>query len=99
MSPGHEEYLDDSIDSFAEGLRLMREGNLSEAVKAFEAALNKEPNRSEAWRYLGLCHADNENEKQAIAAHLKCIELDPYDLTALVQLGVSYTNDLNSYKA
>merc|ERR1719499_2209906 len=82
-------------DPFEEGLRLMKSGNLGEAVKAFEAAVKQQPDRAAAWRYLGLCNAHNENEKAAIAAFLQCIEQDPYDLEALLQLGVSYTNDLN----
>jgi len=86
-------------DPFEEGLRLMRDGNLSEAVKAFEAACKQDPERSAAWRYLGICHAHNENEKQAIRAFLTCIKHDPYDLDALLQLGVSYTNDLNQIAA
>jgi hypothetical protein len=34
----------------------------------------------------------------AIAALLKCISLDPYNLKALMMLGVSYTNDLEEVK-
>jgi len=86
-------------DLFAEGLRLMREGNLSEAILAFEACVQKEPKRSEAWRYLGQCHADNEAEAPAIDSFMKCTSLDPYDLDALLQLGVSYTNEIDSFHA
>ncbi|ETO25949.1 hypothetical protein RFI_11184 [Reticulomyxa filosa] len=83
--------LEKDFDYMAEGLRLMKEGNLSEAIFAFEAC--------EAWRYLGQCQADNENEKPAIAAYLKCYELDPYDLDALLALGVSYTNEIDFFQA
>jgi len=86
-------------DPFEEGIRLMKDGNLGEAVKAFEAACRQQPDRAAAWRFLGLCHAHNENEKLAIAAFLNCIKHDPYDLDALLQLGVSYTNDLNQQGA
>lgn len=89
------EYMD-GPSAFEEGLRLMNEGNLTEAVKAFEAACRQEPTRAEAWRYLGVCNAHNENEQAAIAAFLNCVKYDAYDLEALLQLGVSYTNDLNS---
>merc|ERR1712228_162511 len=88
-------YLDEKqndeleINFFEEGVRLMSSGNLNEAILAFEACIKKEPNRSEAWRYLGQCHADNENESGAIASFLKCNALDQYDLDALLQLGVS----------
>lgn len=87
------------IDPFEKGLKLMKNGNLTEAVKAFEVACKQDPSRAIAWRYLGKCSADNENEKNAIAAFLKCLDHDPYDLEALLQLGVSYTNDLKQKEA
>jgi len=98
MSKESEEYAD-CKDPFQEGVRLMKNGRLTEAVKAFEACVQKQPRRSEAWRLLGQCHADNENESQAIAALTRCVELDEFDLPALIQLGVCHTNDWNSKKA
>merc|ERR1719357_832340 len=98
MSKESEEYAD-CKDPFEEGVRLMKNGRLTEAVKAFEACVQKQPRRSEAWRLLGQCHADNENESQAIAALTRCVELDEFDLPALIQLGVCHTNDWNSKKA
>merc|ERR1712087_313577 len=86
-------------DYFADGVRLMKSGNLNEAILAFEACVRAEPERSEAWRFLGICHADNENENGAIAAYLKSNALDPYDLDALLQLGVSYTNEIDPFRA
>jgi hypothetical protein len=47
----------------------------------------------ECWRLLGQCHAENEEETQAIAALLKAVEFDPYNLEALLLLAVSHTND------
>ena len=76
------------MDYFKEGQRLMKEGNLNEAILAFESCLKIEPKRSEAWRLLGQCHADNENEQGGITCFMKCNELDPYDLDALLQLGI-----------
>jgi tetratricopeptide (TPR) repeat protein len=98
MSKESEEYAD-CKDPFEEGVRLMKNGRLTEAVKAFEACVKKQPRRSEAWRLLGQCHADNENESQAIAALTRCVEIDEFDLPALIQLGVCHTNDWNSTKA
>jgi len=89
----------ENVNYFEEGIRLMSSGNLNEAILAFEACVKKEPNRSEAWRYLGICHADNENENGAISAYLKCHSLDNYDLDALLQLGVSYTNEIDPFRA
>jgi len=98
MSEESKEY-EDCKDPFEEGVRLMKNGRLTEAVKAFEACVQKQPRRSEAWRLLGQCHADNENEQQAIAALTRCVELDEFDLPALIQLGVCHTNDFNTKKA
>ena len=52
----------------------------------------------EAWRYLGQAQAENEGETQAIAALLKAVSIDPYNLEALMMLGVSYTNDLEEVR-
>lgn len=87
------------LDPFEEGLKLMKDGNLTEAVKAFEAACKYDSTRAIAWRFLGKCSADNENEQNAIAAFHNCLEHDPYDLESLLQLGVSYTNDLKQQEA
>lgn len=87
------------LNLFDGGVRLMKEGHLSEAILLFEDFVRSKPERSEAWRYLGLCHTDNENEDGAISAFLKCNNLDPYDLDALLHLGVSYTNEIDSGRA
>jgi peroxin-5 len=86
-------------DPYALGLALLKEGKLKPAIKAFEAATQKNPTNAEAWRYLGQCQAENEDERLAIAALLRCIQLDPYNLPALLMLGVSYTNDLAESRA
>eukprot|EP01083_Nonionella_stella_P103377 295144_1 len=94
-----DEHKHHDMNYFEEGIRLMNSGNLNEAILAFEACVKGEANRSEAWRYLGICHADNENENGAISAYLKCHSLDPYDLDTLLQLGVPYTNEIDPFRA
>jgi peroxin-5 len=89
----------DSKDSFADGLALLKAGRLKEAISAFEATVQKQPDHAEAWRYLGQSNAENEEESGAIAALLQCINRDPYNLDALLMLGVSYTNDLEEMRA
>ena len=39
--------------------------------------------------------AENENEPGAIAALLKCITLDPYNLKALMMLGVRFISNFD----
>jgi len=77
----------------------MKKGQLLQAISVFEAVVSKESTNALVWRYLGKCHQDNENDALAIASYLKCHELDPYDLEALLALGVSFTNSLNSDSA
>lgn len=89
----------DSQAAFEEGVKLFNQGHLREAIQAFEAVVTKEPEHADAWCYLGQASAENEEESNAIAAFLKCISIDPYNLKALLSLGVSYTNDLEEHRA
>lgn len=84
----------DQPDPFAIGVHIMESGgNLSEAALAFEAAVQKNPAHAEAWSRLGAVQAQNEKEDSAVRALERCIDLDPTDLTALMNLAVSYTNE------
>ncbi|KAL1901921.1 Peroxisomal membrane signal receptor PTS1 [Sporothrix stenoceras] len=79
---------------FEEGVRIMNEnGNLSLAALAFEAACQREPERVEAWVYLGSAQAQNEKETAAIRALEHALKLDPTNLGGLMALAVSYTNE------
>jgi len=85
--------------AFEEGVRLFGEGKLREAISAFEAAVQKDPDHADAWSHLGEAQAHNEEEHNAIAAFLRAVAIDPYNLKALLQLGISYTNDLEEGRA
>ncbi|KAF8417914.1 hypothetical protein BGX38DRAFT_1243099 [Terfezia claveryi] len=81
-------------DPFQEGKRLMESGgNLSLAALAFEAAVQKKADHVEAWTFLGNCQAQNEKETPAIRALETALRLDPQNLTAMMGLAVSYTNE------
>ncbi|CAO3673108.1 hypothetical protein G6F70_005790 [Rhizopus microsporus] len=87
-------------DPMAEGLRLLEQGgSLSEAALAFEAAVQKDPNYSEAWTNLGNVQAQNEKEEPAIRALERAIQADPGNLEALMSLAVSYTNESYDHAA
>ncbi|OWM85954.1 hypothetical protein CDL15_Pgr012204 [Punica granatum] len=82
-----------------EGQELFRKGLLSEAILALEAEVLKNPNNSEGWRLLGIAHAENDDDQQAIAAMMKAEEADPTNLEVLLALGVSHTNELEQAAA
>jgi peroxin-5 len=84
----------DVTNPFEEGVRIMEEGgNLSLAALAFEAAVQKEPQHIDAWVLLGSAQAQNEKETPAIRALEQALKIDPNNLTALMGLAVSYTNE------
>nr|GMC69971.1 peroxisome biogenesis protein 5 [Ipomoea batatas] len=82
-----------------EGQELFRKGLLSEAVLALEAEVLKNPENAEGWRLLGIAHAENDDDQQAIAAMMRAHEADPTNLEVLLALGVSHTNELEQAAA
>ncbi|CAA6670143.1 unnamed protein product [Spirodela intermedia] len=86
-------------DPMKEGHELFRKGLLSEAVLALEAEVLKNPENAEAWRLLGITHAENDDDQQAISSMLRAQEADPRNLEVLLALGVSHTNELEQASA
>lgn len=82
-----------------EGQELFRKGLLSEAVLALEAEVLKNPDNAEGWRLLGIAHAENDDDQQAIASMMRAQEVDPLNLEVLLALGVSHTNELEQAAA
>ncbi|CAH9107749.1 unnamed protein product [Cuscuta epithymum] len=82
-----------------EGQELFRKGLLSEAVLALEAEVLKNPENAEGWRLLGIAHAENDDDQQAIAAMMRAQGADPMNLEVLLALGVSHTNELEQAAA
>ena len=81
-------------DPFQLGLQIINEGgNLSLAALAFEAAVQKDRQHVEAWSALGNVQAQNEKETPAIRAFEQTLEIDPSNLSALMGLAISYTNE------
>ncbi|CAM8985331.1 unnamed protein product [Rhodiola kirilowii] len=82
-----------------EGQELFHKGLLSEAVLALEAEVLKNQDNAEGWRLLGIAHAENDDDQQAIAAMTRAQEADPGNLEVLLAMGVSHTNELDQAAA
>jgi len=82
-----------------EGQDLFRRGLLSEAVLALEAEVMKNPDNAEGWRLLGITHAENDDDRQAIASMVRAKDANPSNLEVLLALGVSHTNELEQEEA
>ncbi|TYH14880.1 hypothetical protein ES288_A06G255900v1 [Gossypium darwinii] len=74
------------------GQELFRKGLVSEAVLSLEAEVIKSLENAEGWRLLGITHAENDDDQQAIAAMMRAQEADLTNLEVLLALGVSHTN-------
>ncbi|CAI5717823.1 unnamed protein product [Peronospora destructor] len=89
----------DSPENFQKGIAFFKSGHLDDAILAFEAEVQQHSDNSETWQMLGECHAENDEDKSAIACLERAVEEDPYNLSALLALGVSNVNELNSQGA
>lgn len=94
-------------DLFKDAMALYQQGKINQAIQAFEAVVQTRQNSSdyneqdsdESWRMLGLCHAENDEDRKAIVCLNKSIDCDPYNLDTLLALGTSYVNELDSTRA
>lgn len=96
--------FDADPDPLETARRLFMTGVLSEAALAAEAQIRKSAaSDSEktlaAWRLLGAIHAENDDDRQAIAALRQAHAAAPGDADVLLSLGVSHTNELDRGRA
>lgn len=86
-------------EAFEKGIALFKEGNLSEAILAFESVVQKDPGHANAWHHLGLVQAENDKDYQSSLALEKAVEADPENRDTLVALAVTYTNNAQRLEA
>lgn len=85
---------------YERGLRHFDDGDISSAILCFESTLrNVEPDHADAWRMLGRCHTENDEDQRAIACWLRSLERDPFSPETLLALGVAYVNELDHERA
>mmetsp|Transcript_4514 Transcript_4514/g.10208 ORF Transcript_4514/g.10208 Transcript_4514/m.10208 type:complete len:650 (+) Transcript_4514:63-2012(+) len=85
---------------YEQGLQHFDEGNISEAILCFESTLrNIDPEHADAWRMLGKCHTENDEDQRAIVCWLRSLERDPFSPETLLALGVAYVNELDHERA
>ncbi|GAM24169.1 hypothetical protein SAMD00019534_073440, partial [Acytostelium subglobosum LB1] len=86
-------------DTFESGMDLFNQGLINDAIVTLESEVMRNPDNAEAWMFLGIAHAENDKDQQAITCLLKSIDLDPTNLKARLALAVSYTNDYQKDRA
>ncbi len=83
----------------AEGNEQYRKGKLAEALKAYNQALEIDPENPDAWNNKGLILAVAGNYKEALNCHLKAVDMDPDNVDAISNIGMIHTKLDNSQKA
>lgn len=95
-----EDVPNDGTNWMEEGAKHFRQGNLKDAIRAYEMELQQNnPDNATAWRMLGRCHAENDMDPEAIKCLEAAVDRDPFSPESLLALGVSYVNELNHEKS
>lgn len=72
------------------GLESLWLGNYDNAVGYFENAVNKNPNRADAWVQVGYCKVKQGKNQEAIRAYHQALQLKPEDAQIHNKLGDAY---------
>lgn len=75
----------------SEGNEHYRRGEMAEAIRAYNQALEIDPENPVAWNNKGLILAVAGNYKEALKCHMRAIELDPKHVDAISNVGMAYT--------
>ena len=70
----------------------MMKGEICESILALEAVVLRDPEAADAWALLGKLNAENDEDGRAVAALVRACSIDPYNLEAMLSLGISLIN-------
>uniref|UniRef100_A0A5S6PI22 TPR Domain containing protein n=1 Tax=Brugia malayi TaxID=6279 RepID=A0A5S6PI22_BRUMA len=87
------------MDAFEKGKQALDAGLIVDAILYFEAAVQQNQESFEGWFLLGKCHTENENDKQAIAAYKKALDLKPEQKKIHLALATVYINEYMELEA
>lgn len=76
--------------SYKNGLNSLWLGNYDSALNYFENAVNKNPNRAEAWMQVGYCKVKQGKSREAIKAYEQALRLRPNSAETYNKLGDAY---------
>ena len=79
------------IESFEQGLDLLRQGDYDAALDAFDHTANITPNKALLCRSLGVFYAKTDEYDKAIEHYDLAIAIEPYDAVAYYYRSVAYT--------
>jgi cytochrome c-type biogenesis protein CcmH/NrfG len=79
-----------AADLIADGMRLLEQGKLEPAQKAFEAAVRADPRSVDATMKLAGVNIAQNNFTAAIALYKRAIALNPNNAKAFIGMGIAY---------
>ena len=79
-------------DALSHGLTLIKEKHIDEAIRVFEAGLEREPKNPTLLNAVGAAYSLKGDSEQAQSYFLRCLAVDPEFSSAHRNLGISYFN-------
>lgn len=80
----------DALAFYQEGVQLLKGKQVDAAIEQFNAAIQKNPESSDAYRYLGVAYGQKKLWEEASQVLQKAIMHKPDDLMSLKNLGIAY---------
>jgi tetratricopeptide (TPR) repeat protein len=77
-------------DYYQQGMDFFAEDKLEEAIKAYERALEEDPNYADALHALAMAYANKDQLDEAIELGNRLINVDPDDELAYTSLSIFY---------